>query len=133
MQMSVCQRNSCCLHARATVRTQLLLTLDANDFVTLSRSCRIPAVMKASAFGCQSFEWPIALLGMRLRYAEWGDGEDTLLLQHDVAEAAAVWAPVAQRLAERGFRVVAYDLRGMFHCFPCCTERNPMRWRVICT
>lgn len=52
---------------------------------------------------------------MRLRYAEWGDGEDTLLLLHDVAEAAAGWAPVAQRLADRGFRVVAYDLRGMCH------------------
>lgn len=60
----------------------------------------------------------LALLGMRLRYAEWGDGEYTLLLLHDVAEAAAVWAPVAQRLADRGFRVVAYDLRGTCHSLP---------------
>ncbi|KAK9844127.1 hypothetical protein WJX81_005239 [Elliptochloris bilobata] len=49
---------------------------------------------------------------MRLRYAEWGDSQDTLLLLHDVAESAAVWAPVAQRLADRGFRVIAFDLRG---------------------
>ena len=49
MQMSVCQRNSCCLcnlgvfylqggrcdlHAGATMRTQLLLLFDATDFVT---------------------------------------------------------------------------------------------------
>ncbi len=49
---------------------------------------------------------------MRLKYTEWGDGQDTLLLLHDVAESAAVWAPVAQRLADRGFHVTAFDLRG---------------------
>ena len=52
------------------------------------------------------------LAGMRLRYVEWGDAPDTLLLLHDVAESAPIWAHVAERLAERGFRVVAFDLRG---------------------
>jgi len=58
--------------------------------------------------------WVASLLcpGMRLRYVEWGDAPDTLLLLHDVAEAAPIWAPVAERLAERGFRLVAFDLRG---------------------
>lgn len=44
-------------------------------------------------------------------------GEDAgagpaLLLLHAGGESRAVWAPVAERLAGRGFRAVAYDLRG---------------------
>jgi pimeloyl-ACP methyl ester carboxylesterase len=44
-------------------------------------------------------------------------GEDVgtgpaLLLLHAGGESRAVWAPVAKRLADHGFRSVAYDLRG---------------------
>lgn len=60
--------------------------------------------------------------GMRLKYTEWGDGQDTLLLLHDVAESAAVWAPVALRLADRGFHVIAFDLRGAQ--MPCNTTNS---------
>ncbi|GAB4816799.1 hypothetical protein N2152v2_003845 [Parachlorella kessleri] len=50
--------------------------------------------------------------GIRLRYLEWQGGEDVILLLHDVAEAADVWAETAARLQERGYRVFALDLRG---------------------
>ena len=51
--------------------------------------------------------------GMRLRYFEWNaGGEDTVLLLHDLAEAAEAWAPVAEGLRQRGYRVLAPDLRG---------------------
>lgn len=50
--------------------------------------------------------------GMRLRYLEWGSGTDVVLLLHDIAEAAEIWAPISARLGERGYRAIAIDLRG---------------------
>ncbi len=51
--------------------------------------------------------------GRRLHYQEWGppDGPAVLLL-HGLTGRAAVWEPVARRLAAVGFRTVACDLRG---------------------
>jgi pimeloyl-ACP methyl ester carboxylesterase len=52
--------------------------------------------------------------GMRLRYLEWpgGGGADVVLLLHGIAECADVWEEVAAHLADRGYRVLALDLRG---------------------
>ena len=50
---------------------------------------------------------------MRLRYLEWGaQHRDAVLLLHDVGEAGEAWAPVAERLAGRGYRALAPDMRG---------------------
>lgn len=58
--------------------------------------------------------------GMRLHYFEWNSGgEDTVLLLHDVGEAAEVWATLAERLRQRGYRVYALDSRGV------CVQRCP--------
>ena len=61
----------------------------------------------------------MASAGLRLRYLECcsgsggGGGGDVVLLLHDAGEAAEVWLPtVAPRLAQRGYRVLALDLRG---------------------
>ena len=51
--------------------------------------------------------------GLRLRYLEWGSGgRDVVLLLHDCGEAADIWRPIGPRLADRGYRVIAPDLRG---------------------
>lgn len=55
---------------------------------------------------------PAAPTGMRLRYLEWGSGEEVVLLLHDVAECADVWGPVAEKLQQRGYHVFALDHRG---------------------
>ncbi|KAI7841515.1 hypothetical protein COHA_004907 [Chlorella ohadii] len=50
---------------------------------------------------------------LRLRYLEWGSGgRDVVLLLHDCGEAADIWRPIGPRLADRGYRVIAPDLRG---------------------
>lgn len=62
---------------------------------------------------------PVYPTGLRLRYLEWGSGSrDVVLLLHDCGEAADVWRPIGPRLADRGYRVIAPDLRGqcMFAC-----------------
>lgn len=56
---------------------------------------------------------PIHAAGLRLRYLEWGSGgRDVVLLLHDCGEAADVWRTIGPRLADRGYRVIAPDLRG---------------------
>lgn len=50
--------------------------------------------------------------GLRLRYLEWGSGGDVVLLLHDLGESADIWLPLAARLADRGYRVLAPDMRG---------------------
>lgn len=51
--------------------------------------------------------------GMRLCYTEWSrGGEETLVLLHDAGSASGAWAAVAGKLAQRGFRVIAPDMRG---------------------
>lgn len=63
-------------------------------------TCRIPG-----AGPCRT--------GMRLRYLEWNSGgEDAVLLLHDIGECTDVWGPLAERLRQRGYRVIALDLRG---------------------
>ncbi|MDB4894470.1 MAG: ydjP [Firmicutes bacterium] len=50
---------------------------------------------------------------VRLHYRDWGrPGGQPVLLIHGIQGCAAIWAEVAEGLAGRGFRVVAYDLRG---------------------
>ena len=50
--------------------------------------------------------------GLRLRYLEWGASGDVVLLLHDLGESADMWVPLAARLADRGYHVLAPDLRG---------------------
>ncbi|KAL4434201.1 hypothetical protein ABPG75_000642 [Micractinium tetrahymenae] len=52
--------------------------------------------------------------GLRLRYLEWGPSgsSEVVLLLHDLGEAADIWRHVGARLADRGYRVLAPDLRG---------------------
>jgi pimeloyl-ACP methyl ester carboxylesterase len=50
--------------------------------------------------------------GLRMHYLAWGEaGAPALVLLHDLAESADVWAAVAPRLAT-DFHVIAPDLRG---------------------
>lgn len=49
--------------------------------------------------------------GVRLRVIEYGDGP-TVVLAHGFTAVAEQWSPVAARLRDQGFRVVAYDQRG---------------------
>ncbi len=49
---------------------------------------------------------------MRIRYTEWGSGDEVIILLHDTAEAGMVWASLARRLADLGCRIIAPDMRG---------------------
>lgn len=72
--------------------------------------------------------------GLRLRYLEWGSGgRDVVLLLHDCGEAADVWRPLGPRLADRGYRVIAPDLRGEGpRCAACQLSRQPAAaWRAL--
>lgn len=59
---------------------------------------------------------------MRIRYTEWGCGDELIILLHDSAEAGMMWAAVAQGLAEVGYHVLAPDMRGDMSSSParCC-------------
>ncbi|HEY2258515.1 MAG TPA: alpha/beta fold hydrolase [Solirubrobacteraceae bacterium] len=51
--------------------------------------------------------------GTELHAQEFGPpGGDTVVLAHGWTEQLGFWRPVIERLAERGLRAVAYDLRG---------------------
>ena len=56
--------------------------------------------------------------GIRHHYLEWGganadaDTDTPLLLFHATGLCAAPWRPVARGLAQRGYRVLAFDQRG---------------------
>ena len=51
--------------------------------------------------------------GMRLKYLDFNPGgEDVILLLHDIGEASEIWIPIANQLADRGYRVIALDARG---------------------
>jgi pimeloyl-ACP methyl ester carboxylesterase len=51
--------------------------------------------------------------GRRLAYREAGqDGRPALLLVHGITNSSATWAPITERLAARGLRVLAPDLPG---------------------
>jgi acyl transferase domain-containing protein/pimeloyl-ACP methyl ester carboxylesterase/aryl carrier-like protein len=51
--------------------------------------------------------------GLRLCLCQWGPKAGSLvLLVHGILEQGASWCAVAEKLAEKGFRVVAPDLRG---------------------
>ncbi|OKK03459.1 hypothetical protein AMK26_18355 [Streptomyces sp. CB03234] len=49
---------------------------------------------------------------MRLATRVWGDGPRTAVLVHGIMTDSRSWRGVAPALAERGYRVVAVDLRG---------------------
>lgn len=57
---------------------------------------------------------PPSAAGLRLRYLEWGPSgsSEVVLLLHDLGEAADIWRRIGARLAQRGYRVLAVDLRG---------------------
>ena len=48
---------------------------------------------------------------LNLHYEEWGEGPAILLIA-GIPAIASDWQPVAERLASRGRRVIAYDNRG---------------------
>jgi pimeloyl-ACP methyl ester carboxylesterase/acyl carrier protein len=51
--------------------------------------------------------------GRKLAFLEWGAGQDqTVVLIHGILDQALAWQLVAQPLADRGYRVIAPDLRG---------------------
>ena len=49
---------------------------------------------------------------MRLNTREWGSGDRIALLVHGIMSDSRTWRSVGPALAERGYRVVAVDLRG---------------------
>lgn len=49
---------------------------------------------------------------MRLFTHEWGDGDRLAVLVHGITSDGATWRRVAPALVERGYRVIAPDLRG---------------------
>ncbi|MER7761763.1 alpha/beta hydrolase [Streptomyces sp. NPDC097619] len=49
---------------------------------------------------------------MRLHTHTWGDGDRTALLVHGIMSDHRTWRRVGPALAERGYRVIAVDLRG---------------------
>ncbi|MFE0776817.1 alpha/beta fold hydrolase [Streptomyces sp. NPDC058861] len=49
---------------------------------------------------------------MRLHTTTWGSGDRTALLVHGIMADHRTWRRVGPALAERGYRVVAVDLRG---------------------
>jgi pimeloyl-ACP methyl ester carboxylesterase len=49
---------------------------------------------------------------MKLHTREWGSGDRIALLVHGIMSDSRTWYRVAPVLAERGYRVVAVDLRG---------------------
>ncbi|MFE2720957.1 alpha/beta fold hydrolase [Kitasatospora sp. NPDC059327] len=50
--------------------------------------------------------------GMQLNTHEWGSGDRTALLVHGIMSDHRTWRRVGPALAERGYRVIAVDLRG---------------------
>ncbi|WP_328492304.1 alpha/beta hydrolase [Streptomyces sp. NBC_00414] len=49
---------------------------------------------------------------MRLNTRTWGSGDRTALLVHGIMSDSRTWRRVGPALAERGYRVIAVDLRG---------------------
>ncbi len=50
--------------------------------------------------------------GTRLRTVTLGSGEQTVVLAHGFASGADAWNVMAPKLADQGFRVIAFDQRG---------------------
>lgn len=47
---------------------------------------------------------PLDGAGMRLRYLEWGAGEEVVVMLHDIALSADAWDEVGRELADDGYR-----------------------------
>ena len=54
----------------------------------------------------------ISIHGRRFAYREAGDKGPTVLLVHGITNSSATWAPVTERLADRGLHVLAPDMAG---------------------
>lgn len=54
----------------------------------------------------------VQIHGRRLSYRQAGGDGPTVLLVHGITNSSATWAPVTDRLAERGLHVLAPDLPG---------------------
>ena len=52
--------------------------------------------------------------GTRLRYKELGEGRPVILI-HGWPLSADSWDPIMMKLAENGYRAIAYDRRGFGH------------------
>ena len=52
--------------------------------------------------------------GLRLHYLRWREGGERgpIILNHATGFLAALWQPVAERLAAAGYDAIAYDARG---------------------
>ena len=50
--------------------------------------------------------------GLRIHYLRWGDDGPPVLLSHATGFLAALWQPIAERLADAGYTVYACDARG---------------------
>jgi pimeloyl-ACP methyl ester carboxylesterase len=49
---------------------------------------------------------------IRLHYLQWGPDGHRIVLLHGNSHCGGVWAPLAERLSDSGFSVIAPDLRG---------------------
>lgn len=63
---------------------------------------------------------------MRLFTHEWGEGDRLAVLVHGITSDGGTWRRVAPALVERGYRVVAVDLRG--HGASPRGEYSPAAW-----
>ncbi|MDJ0687119.1 MAG: alpha/beta fold hydrolase [Xenococcaceae cyanobacterium MO_188.B32] len=71
------------------------------------------AITLASSIETTMEETLLIVRGLRLYLCAWGPEEGPLVLcLHGILEQGAAWSEVAIRLAQKGYRVIAPDLRG---------------------
>ncbi|MDJ0634241.1 MAG: alpha/beta fold hydrolase [Xenococcaceae cyanobacterium MO_188.B29] len=71
------------------------------------------AAVSSSAIETTMEETLLIVRGLRLYLCAWGPKEGPLVLcLHGILEQGAAWSEVAIRLAQKGYRVIAPDLRG---------------------
>ncbi|MGK7949277.1 MAG: alpha/beta fold hydrolase [Xenococcaceae cyanobacterium] len=73
----------------------------------------LPQEGASSAIETKMEETLLIVRGLRLYLCAWGPEEGPLVLcLHGILEQGAAWSEVAIRLAQKGYRVIAPDLRG---------------------
>ncbi len=93
-----------------TIKLPLLLNLDTQ---TVARHLNYELPQEAESPALSMQETLIDIRGLRLCLCSWGPEEGPLVLcLHGILEQGAAWSEVAIRLAQRGYRVIAPDLRG---------------------